>query len=168
MSKLSNSTGDWHVTTLLWWPLVPAPLLVTEMPAGKLWPGLGPLYSQSVTLKLLCNRNKQTALTADQFTQYNFSVQQKLFWAWHNWVDTWLLAPKGLADAGKQVGLKTHQRNITRFRMVKKWFPQNTFFSGSFTRRAFIMVYYTIKLVLEYQFDLQNPLKQPKMWIFEK
>ena len=30
------------------------------------------------------------------------------------------------------------------------------------------MVYYIIKLVLEFQFDLQNPLKQPKMWIFEK
>ena len=30
------------------------------------------------------------------------------------------------------------------------------------------MVKYIIKLVLEFQFDLQNPLKQPKMWIFEK
>ena len=52
--------------------------------------------------------------------------------------------------------------------MVKKWFPQNTFFSWFFTGGAFIMVYYIIKLVLEFQFDLQNPLKQPKMWIFEK
>ena len=30
------------------------------------------------------------------------------------------------------------------------------------------MVYYIIKLALEFQLDLQNPLKQPKMWIFEK
>ena len=52
--------------------------------------------------------------------------------------------------------------------MVKKWFPQNTFFSWFFTGRAFIMVYYIIKLDLEFQLDLQNPLKQPKMWIFEK
>ena len=52
--------------------------------------------------------------------------------------------------------------------MVKIWIPQNTFFSWFFTGRAFIMVYYIIKLVLEFQFDLQNPLKQPKMWIFEK
>ena len=51
--------------------------------------------------------------------------------------------------------------------MVKKWFPQNTFFSWFFTGRAFIMVYYIIKLDLEFQLDLQNPLKQPKMWIFE-
>ena len=57
---------------------------------------------------------------------------------------------------------------ICRFRMVKKWFPQNTFFSWFFTGRAFIMVYYIIKLVLAFQFDLQNPLKQPIMWIFEK
>ena len=57
---------------------------------------------------------------------------------------------------------------ILRFRMVKKWFPQNTFFSWFFTWRAFIMVYYIIKLDLEFQFDLKNPLKQPKMWIFEK
>ena len=57
---------------------------------------------------------------------------------------------------------------ITRFRMVKKWFPQNTFFSWFFTGKAFIMVYYIIKLDLEFQLDLQNPLKQPKMWIFWK
>ena len=57
---------------------------------------------------------------------------------------------------------------MSRFRMVKKWFPQNTFFSWFFTGGAFIMVYYIIKLVLEFQFDLQNPLKQPKKWIFEK
>ena len=30
------------------------------------------------------------------------------------------------------------------------------------------MVYYIIKLVFEFPFDLQNPLKQPKMLIFEK
>ena len=54
---------------------------------------------------------------------------------------------------------------MIRFRMVKIWFPQNTFFSWFFTGRAFVMVYYIIKLVLEFQFDLQNPLKQPKMWI---
>merc|ERR1719150_1481523 len=30
------------------------------------------------------------------------------------------------------------------------------------------MVYYIIKRVLEFQFDLQNPLKQPKKSIFEK
>ena len=58
--------------------------------------------------------------------------------------------------------------DISRFRMVKIWFPQNTFFRWFFTWRAFIMVYYIIKLVLEFQFDLQNPLKQPKIWIFEK
>ena len=57
---------------------------------------------------------------------------------------------------------------MTRFRMVKIWFPQNTFCSWFFTWRAFIMVYYIIKLVLEFQFDLQNPLKQPKMWNFER
>ena len=56
--------------------------------------------------------------------------------------------------------------SIARFRMVKKWFPQNTFFSWFFTGRAFIMVYYIIKLDLEFQLDLQNPLKQPNMWIF--
>ena len=60
------------------------------------------------------------------------------------------------------------QYSIVRFRMVKIWFPHNTFFSWFFTGRAFIMVYYIIKLVLAFQFDLQNPLKQPKMWIFEK
>ena len=30
------------------------------------------------------------------------------------------------------------------------------------------MVYYIIKLVLEFQFDLQNPLKLPKIRIFGK
>ena len=30
------------------------------------------------------------------------------------------------------------------------------------------MVYYIIKLVFEFPFDLQNSLKQPKMLIFEK
>ena len=28
------------------------------------------------------------------------------------------------------------------------------------------MVYYVIKLALEFQFDLQNPLKQPKIIVF--
>ena len=37
-----------------------------------------------------------------------------------------------------------------------------------FTGRAFIVIRHTLKLVLEFQFDLQNPLKQPIMWIFEK
>ena len=58
--------------------------------------------------------------------------------------------------------------HIIRFRMVKIWIHQNTFFSWFFTWRVLIMVYYIIKLILEFQFDLQNPLKQPKMWIFEK
>ena len=57
---------------------------------------------------------------------------------------------------------------MVRFRMVKKWFPENTFFSWFFTGKAFIMVYYIIKLDLEFQLDLKNPLKQPKMWIFWK
>ena len=30
------------------------------------------------------------------------------------------------------------------------------------------MVYNILKLVLEFRFDHQNPVKQPKMWIFEK
>ena len=30
------------------------------------------------------------------------------------------------------------------------------------------MVYYIIKLALKFQFDLLNPLKQPKILIFEK
>ena len=51
---------------------------------------------------------------------------------------------------------------------MKIWFSENAFFILCFTRRAFIMVKYIIKLVLEFQFDLQNPLKQPKMWFFEK
>ena len=64
--------------------------------------------------------------------------------------------------------IRSRHIDMLRFRMVKVWFPQNAFFSLYFTGRAFIMVYYIIKLVLEFQFDLQNPLKQPKMWIFEK
>ena len=64
--------------------------------------------------------------------------------------------------------IKLFSIHISRFRMVKKWIPQNTFFSRFFTGRAFIMVYYVIKLALEFQFDLQNPFKQPKMWTFEK
>ena len=59
-------------------------------------------------------------------------------------------------------------RVMIRFRMVKKWFSQNTCFSWIFTGREFIMVNYIIKLAFEFQLDLQNPLKQPKMWIFEK
>ena len=60
------------------------------------------------------------------------------------------------------------QSAIVRFRMVKIWFPQNTFFSWFFIGRAFIMVYYITKLVLEFHFDLQNPLKQPKILNFWK
>ena len=30
------------------------------------------------------------------------------------------------------------------------------------------MAYYIRKLVLEFQFDLQNPLKQPKIWMYIK
>jgi len=37
-----------------------------------------------------------------------------------------------------------------------------------FTGRAFIVIRHTLKLALEFQFDLQNPLKQPKKSIFEK
>ena len=36
-----------------------------------------------------------------------------------------------------------------------------------FTGGAFIVIRHTLKLVLDFQFDLQNPLKQPKMGIFE-
>ena len=56
---------------------------------------------------------------------------------------------------------------ISRFRMMKIWLPQNTFFILLFTGRAFIMVKYIIKLVLELQFYLQKPRKQ-SMWIFWK
>ena len=71
-------------------------------------------------------------------------------------------------EQGPRKKTETRDIIICRFRMVKKWFSQNTFFSWFFTGRAFIMVYYIIKLALEFQLDLQNPLKQPKMWIFEK
>ena len=37
-----------------------------------------------------------------------------------------------------------------------------------FTGRAFIEIRHILKLVLQFQFDLQSPLKQPKMLIFEK
>ena len=37
-----------------------------------------------------------------------------------------------------------------------------------FTGRAFIVIRHILKLVLQFQFDLQSPLKQPKMLIFEK
>ena len=30
------------------------------------------------------------------------------------------------------------------------------------------MAYYIIKLVFEFQFNLQNPLKQPKIWMYIK
>ena len=40
--------------------------------------------------------------------------------------------------------------------------------SGKSGSLVLIMVYYIMKLVMEFQFDLQNPLKQPKMLIFEK
>ena len=57
---------------------------------------------------------------------------------------------------------------MTRLYSVKIWFSKNAFFILCFTGRAFIMVKNNIKLVLEFQFDLKNPLKQPEMWIFEK
>ena len=37
-----------------------------------------------------------------------------------------------------------------------------------FTGRAIIVIMHTLKLVLEFKFDLQNPIKQPKMLIFDK
>ena len=37
-----------------------------------------------------------------------------------------------------------------------------------FTGGAFIVIRHILKLVLQFQFDLQSPLKQPKMLIFEK
>ena len=66
------------------------------------------------------------------------------------------------------INLRGQEQVISRFRMVKIWFPQNAFFILFFSGRTFILVYYIIKLVLEFQFDLQNPLKLPKMRIFEK
>ena len=58
-------------------------------------------------------------------------------------------------------------RAILRLNLVNTWFSQNTFFIVFFTGTAFILFNYIIKLVLEYQFNLQNPRKQKKMWIFE-
>ena len=57
---------------------------------------------------------------------------------------------------------------MSRLYSVKIWFSKNAFFILLFNGRAFIMVKNNIKLVLEFQFDLKNPLKQPEMWIFEK
>ena len=37
-----------------------------------------------------------------------------------------------------------------------------------FTGRTFIVIRYTLKLVLEFQFDLQKPLKAAKNGNFEK
>ena len=56
---------------------------------------------------------------------------------------------------------------IYRLNLVKIWFSENTFFVFFFTGRAFIIVNYIIKLVLEFQFDLQNLRKQPKLWTFK-
>ena len=57
--------------------------------------------------------------------------------------------------------------NMLRLYSVKIWLSKNAFFILFFNGRAFIMVKNNIKLVLEFQFDLKNPLKQPEMWIFE-
>ena len=57
---------------------------------------------------------------------------------------------------------------MIRLYSVKIWLSKNAFFILFFNGRAFIMVKNNIKLVLEFQFDLKNPLKQPEMWIFEK
>ena len=87
-------------------------------------------------------------------------IEQNTQLQWLTMEDSWLIL---LHSA-----MKLNSWKIIRFRMVKIWFPQNTIFSWFFTGRAFIMVSYIIKLVLTFQFDLQNPLKQPKMWILEK
>ena len=52
---------------------------------------------------------------------------------------------------------------MSRFRMVKNDFLKIHFSADFFSGRAFIMVYYIIKLDLEFQLDLQNSIKQPKM-----
>ena len=57
---------------------------------------------------------------------------------------------------------------MSRFTMVKKWFPQNTFFSWFFTGRAFIMVYYIIKLDLGISIGPPKPLKTAKNVSFWK
>ena len=56
-----------------------------------------------------------------------------------------------------------HYSPILRLYSVKIWLSKNAFFILFFNGRAFIMVKNNIKLVLEFQFDLQNPLKQQKM-----
>ena len=57
---------------------------------------------------------------------------------------------------------------IARLNLVKTWFSKNTFFILFFTGRPFIKVNFIIILVLEFQFAMQNPRKQTKMWIFER
>ena len=59
--------------------------------------------------------------------------------------------------------LKAKATIISRLNLVKLWFSENAFFIFFFTGRAFIIVNYIIKLVSEFQFDLRNPRKQPKM-----
>ena len=56
---------------------------------------------------------------------------------------------------------------MTRLNLVKTWFSPNIFFIVFLTGTAFNLFNYIIKLVMEYQFNLQNPRKQKKMWIFE-
>ena len=80
---------------------------------------------------------------------------------------TWEKSPKKVTSCTARFG-SLGGLLICRFRLVIIWFPQNTFFISFFTGREFIMVYHISKLVLKFQFDLQNPLKQPKMRIFEK
>ena len=64
--------------------------------------------------------------------------------------------------------LEPHLNHINRLNLVKTWFSKNTFFILFFTGRPFIMVNYIIKLVLEFQFAMQNPRKQTKMLIFQR
>ena len=98
----------------------------------------------------------------------------------HNLKDTSVLPFSCVMDVESSpvaIYTKCHTTDVTvayclgpmaRLYSVKIWFSKNAFFMLFFTRRAFIMVKYMIKLVLEFQFDLQNPLEQQKMWIFEK
>ena len=67
----------------------------------------------------------------------------------------------------REDGYSLHPYIIPRLNLVNTWFSHNKFFIFFFTGTAFILFNYIIKLVLEYQFNLQNPRKQKKMWIFE-
>ena len=55
-----------------------------------------------------------------------------------------------------------HRLTIGRLNLVKIRFSENAFFIFFFTGGAFIIVNHIIKLVLEFQFALQNPRKQQK------